>query len=328
MNSQGDKPEEARQRSRQAAEGGVTVSRERLEDARMKELVTLMQAIDPYDFEEFVAELWRRKGWNAEVSSGGSDRGVDVVASKEYPYRQKALIQVKRYSDDNKVGSPEIQQYASLRQQRSGVDKAIVVTSNQFTGQARELARQLNVKLVDGYRLAQMVDALDAYDLFERFLDVDVVDEEPEDETDVVESSAGGAAAGASTAADAEAPKTRDRQAGDEEVGEKADLLEAEVDVGTTWYHGVWLGLIGWLLVFYGVETYPDGVWATLFFGSWILLPVSVYVDAARVSGETDWPRYPLLYAGAAAVWFLNLPVTAYYLWRRRSVKREDTNSG
>ncbi|MFC6906327.1 restriction endonuclease [Halalkalicoccus tibetensis] len=136
-------------------------------DSGLKEA---LQSMDDYDFEQFVADLWERMGWETEVSTQSNDRGIDVVATRNSPYEEKALIQAKRYGPNTTVGSPDIQQYASLKHQRHGVDKVLVVTTNGFSGQARELAHQLNVKLVDGDDLAGLVEGLDATGLVERYV--------------------------------------------------------------------------------------------------------------------------------------------------------------
>lgn len=134
------------------------------------ELKNVLQSMDDYDFEYFVADLWERMGWETEVSTQSSDRGIDVVATRNSPYEETALIQAKRYGPNTTVGSPDIQQYASLKHQRHGVDKVLVVTTNGFSGQAQELAHQLNVKLVDGDDLVGLVEQLDATELVERYV--------------------------------------------------------------------------------------------------------------------------------------------------------------
>lgn len=133
------------------------------------DLKRALQELDDYDFERFVADLWERLGWNTEVSTRSADRGIDVVATRRSPYEEKALIQAKRYGPNTTVGSPAIQQYASLKHQRHGVDKVLVVTTNGFSSQAEELAHQLNVKLVDGDDLVKLVEDLDAMELVERY---------------------------------------------------------------------------------------------------------------------------------------------------------------
>lgn len=133
-------------------------------------LLRRLRALDEYEFERLVSDLWAARGWQTRVTRAANDRGVDVVATRHDPFQQKQLIQAKRYAAGNKVGSPEIQQYASLRQQESNVDAVIVVTTSDFTRQAQETARDLNVKLVNGTTLCEQLARVDS-DIVERFVD-------------------------------------------------------------------------------------------------------------------------------------------------------------
>lgn len=132
-------------------------------------LRTRIQSIDPYEFEDFVAEVWEVEGWDTTVSRRSADMGVDVVAEKSGTIDQKLAIQTKRYTDGNKVGRPEIQQYHSLKEQDTDADAAVVVTSGSFTSDGELWAMKNNVKVVDGDDLAErirmndMVDRLDEY---------------------------------------------------------------------------------------------------------------------------------------------------------------------
>lgn len=116
-----------------------------------------IRALDPTAFEQFVADLWEAQGWNTTVSRASGDEGIDVVATRRYPHRQKALIQAKRYQADNTVGAPEIQQYGSLYQQEDDVDQVVVVTTSSFTRDAEARAADLDVDLVDGRRLLELL---------------------------------------------------------------------------------------------------------------------------------------------------------------------------
>jgi hypothetical protein len=129
-----------------------------------------LQAMDDFDFEHLVADLWERQGWDAEVEQQSGDAGVDVRATKSSPYKQKALIQAKRYSEDNTLGGPDIQQYAALKQQEANVDKAIVITTGRFTGSAEDRAEDLNVKLIDGDDLINLIDEFDGYDIVDDYI--------------------------------------------------------------------------------------------------------------------------------------------------------------
>lgn len=112
-----------------------------------------------------MAELWQRRGWDTTVTTESNDKGIDIVATRSTPYQEKELIQAKRYQEGNRVGGPEIQQYASLRHQEDNVDKVVVVTTSGFTDSALSIAKKANLKLIDGVGLAQLVSRLNASDL-------------------------------------------------------------------------------------------------------------------------------------------------------------------
>jgi hypothetical protein len=128
------------------------------QDGSAEELRARLQNIDPYEFEDFVAELWKRRGWDVSVSQDSQDMGVDVVAEKSGGLvGQKQVIQAKRYSQGNTVGRPDIQQYHSLKSQVDGADAVVVVTTSSFTSTAEEWANEHNVKLIDGDDLVELL---------------------------------------------------------------------------------------------------------------------------------------------------------------------------
>lgn len=129
-----------------------------------------LQAMDDYEFEHLVGDLWEVQGWNAEVEQQSADAGVDVRATQTTPYRRKVLIQAKRYSDDNPVSGPDVQQYAALKQQEPDTDESIIVTTGRFTGSAEDRAEDLNVKLIDGEGLVELIDSFSAYEIVEDYI--------------------------------------------------------------------------------------------------------------------------------------------------------------
>ena len=134
-------------------------------------LLRHLRAMDDYDFEHLVGDLWEVQGWETEVEQQSADAGVDVRATKSSPYYRKILIQAKRYSDDNPVTGPNVQQYSALKQQENNVDESIIVTTGRFTGSAEDMGEKLNVKLIDGQGLVAMFDDLNAYDIVGRYIE-------------------------------------------------------------------------------------------------------------------------------------------------------------
>lgn len=112
---------------------------------------------DPYEFEQFVANVWEELGYSTKMTPGSQDRGIDVIAEQETPVRQKMLIQAKAYDTKNRIGSDEVRKYATLYQQEDDVDRVVIVTSSTFTSQAKELASDLNVDVIDREDLIGLV---------------------------------------------------------------------------------------------------------------------------------------------------------------------------
>lgn len=115
-----------------------------------KMTLSQLREMNEYDFEELVGEVWAERDWDTQVTRSSNDRGIDIVAEKQHPYFQKVLIQAKRYSKGNKVGSKEIQQYYSLKDQEDNVDQVLIITTSSFTKPAKRRAQDLNVKLING----------------------------------------------------------------------------------------------------------------------------------------------------------------------------------
>ena len=138
------------------------------------ELRENLQRMDPYQLEELVADLWVAMGYEVDVTSGTGDRGIDVVARKEDPFQRKQLLQVKRYGEENLIGSPEIRLYRTLYEQEENVDLVGIVTTSGFTDEALTLAQDLDIGTMDGNTLSEHLiqkletNTISGYSLIER----------------------------------------------------------------------------------------------------------------------------------------------------------------
>jgi len=247
------------------------------------QLKPLLQGMDDWDFEHFVADLWERQGWDAEVEQQSGDAGVDIRAVKSMPYRQKALIQAKRYGENTTVGGPDIQQYSALKQQEQDADKAIVVTTSRFTSAAYDRAEDLNVKLIDGDDLAQLIDELDAYDLVEHY-----VDASPDGDTD---------------ASAVSAPTSR-RQSGSSFSLTSIPGISLDRNWSKVMAYGTVLGILamGYLLAVPPSTPNPvlRGIGIAFLFvalGTMIAVPLALYLDMKAMRASTiPWQPTPKLY--------------------------------
>ncbi|MFE3474361.1 MULTISPECIES: restriction endonuclease [unclassified Streptomyces] len=100
--------------------------------------------LDPYAFEEAVAELCRRDGCaDAEVVGGAGDLGADVLATT--PDGRRLVVQCKRYGPGNRAGSQDLQRFGGTCYAVHGADTALVVSTGGFTEPALEYAEQCGI---------------------------------------------------------------------------------------------------------------------------------------------------------------------------------------
>lgn len=97
---------------------------------------------DGWEFERWVADALIKFGWQARVTQGSGDQGVDVVAIKD---GMSLGIQCKRYSGS--VGNKAVQE-AFSGVKHMGLDLAAVLTNAEFTRSAKELATSTGVLLL------------------------------------------------------------------------------------------------------------------------------------------------------------------------------------
>jgi HJR/Mrr/RecB family endonuclease len=104
---------------------------------------------DPYEYEHLVANQLCSLGWEAYPTSGSGDQGADVVAEK---HGLKFVIQCKLYSQP--VGNKAVQEVTSARDFYRAFG-ALVVTNNDYTKSARQLAESQSVWLLHDSQLGE-----------------------------------------------------------------------------------------------------------------------------------------------------------------------------
>ena len=121
----------------------------RLSDAQhLEDLLSL----SPEDFERLIAELFTIYGYQAQVSGGNSDHGVDVVVTNEE--EEKWIVQCKRYSGS--VGEPVVRDLFGTMG-HEGATRAYLITTGSFTRQAMEWAVGKPIVLYDGEALVKLI---------------------------------------------------------------------------------------------------------------------------------------------------------------------------
>jgi len=110
-----------------------------------------LNAMDPYDFEQLVADLMTKMGYRTERVGRSGDGGVDVEVRSDDPLAAGLIvISVKRYK--RTVGAHYVRELAGTVADRGAI-KGILVTTSGFGPTSYEFAAKNRLELVDGDRL-------------------------------------------------------------------------------------------------------------------------------------------------------------------------------
>jgi len=117
----------------------------------------LPQQMSGEEFERLITSLLTRMGFHAEMTRATGDGGIDIVAFLDKPILGgKYLFQCKRFAPDNLVGAPTVRDfYGAVTADRAV--KGILITTSNFTAQAREFAERVGLELIAGNELESLM---------------------------------------------------------------------------------------------------------------------------------------------------------------------------
>lgn len=110
-----------------------------------------VDGMDGLEFEDYVADLLERQGYEVELTQCSGDLGVDVIAWNQ---QTSIAVQVKRY--DYPVSRRAVSDAVAGREHYE-CDAAMVVTNSYFTRGAEDLAASTQCQLVDRDALAEWI---------------------------------------------------------------------------------------------------------------------------------------------------------------------------
>lgn len=101
---------------------------------------------DPYGFERFCVDLYRKLGYTGRATRRSSDGGYDFVVSKD---GVKTIGECKLYGKSTTVGRPDLQKLygANVTVKAKNL---VFITTNTFTPEARQYAREAGIEIIDG----------------------------------------------------------------------------------------------------------------------------------------------------------------------------------
>lgn len=135
---------------------------ERIHEEIRAELLGRLQGKEPAFFEKAVVDLLLAMGYGGAHGRGAvtqltNDAGIDGVIDQDALGLNKVYIQAKRYSDDNKVGRPEVQSFVGALSGKA--DGGLFITTGRFSNGAIDYAEKVPARiiLVDGQQLARLM---------------------------------------------------------------------------------------------------------------------------------------------------------------------------
>jgi restriction system protein len=106
-----------------------------------------------HEFEMLVGEAFRRRGYSVtELGGAGADGGIDLILRKG---RETSLVQCKQWKA-TVVGVTVVRELYGVMAAK-GATSGYVVTSGSFSADAQAFARGLNIELIGGPRLFEMI---------------------------------------------------------------------------------------------------------------------------------------------------------------------------
>jgi restriction system protein len=135
---------------------------EQLHATLRKDVLDLVNKMDPFLFEQLVIDLLVKMGYGgsreeaARVTKASGDEGIDGVINEDRLGLDVIYVQAKRWQDT--VGRREIQSFVGALAGKQA-QKGIFITTSGFKKSASEYAKDVHQKviLVDGERLADLM---------------------------------------------------------------------------------------------------------------------------------------------------------------------------
>jgi len=115
--------------------------------AAMRDEPQLIYALNDREFEEYVEELLKRKGFLTELTPRSRDGGKDIVAERtDIDGTHRLIVECKRYAPPNKVGIDVVQRLFGVQESLKAT-RGIVATSSFFTSPAIDFAADVSSRL-------------------------------------------------------------------------------------------------------------------------------------------------------------------------------------
>ncbi|MFN7160514.1 MAG: restriction endonuclease [Candidatus Gracilibacteria bacterium] len=113
-----------------------------------------LYALNPFDFEEAVAAVFRKHGFqNVKITPSSLDGGIDIIMEKN---GESYGVQCKKYDPESYL-KIEIVKAVIPSCQRLGLKRPVFVTTAKFSDHTKVYMKDENMWLIDGAELVRMM---------------------------------------------------------------------------------------------------------------------------------------------------------------------------
>lgn len=124
-----------------------------------QELLEKLRTIDPYFFEQVIANLLSAMGYGkSTVTKKSGDGGIDGEVNQDKLGLDKIFFQAKRYGENNSVTARDVRDFVGTLDLH-GVNKGIFITTSRFPKDTKDTLNRTpkNILLIDGPKLARLM---------------------------------------------------------------------------------------------------------------------------------------------------------------------------
>ena len=124
-----------------------------------QELLEKLRIVDPYFFEQIIADLLSAMGYgNSFVTKKSGDGGIDGEVNQDKLGLDKIFFQAKRYGDSNSVTASHVRDFVGTLDLH-GVNKGIFITTSRFPNDTQSILSKTpkNIILINGTKLAKLM---------------------------------------------------------------------------------------------------------------------------------------------------------------------------
>lgn len=114
-----------------------------------------LKVMNPHDFEWYIADLFKLKGFDTEVTKRSGDGGKDIILRRGDEIR---IVECKRYNSP-KVTRPDVQKFHSALIDMNAKE-GYYVTTGRFTKPAEEYVLDKPIHLIDESKLLDLIEEL------------------------------------------------------------------------------------------------------------------------------------------------------------------------